>query len=238
MKKGLVLGLAVTAVAAAVSTLAVDVSAGPLRQGGAAGPVAAQAPTQAPAEASAQAPAQVSAREIAAGVRAAGLDPAGAPRLRGRYYLLNAVDPRGAEMRVLADAQDGSILSILPVRRSRAYRPAYRGTARIIHVPQPDDAVAEADYGDKATGDVGYGGDGAVAEPPAPVRHIEPAPRPRSEAPRVPRHTVTSAPPPPPQRADADQALTPIHPTPNFGPKVGDGVPFDRLPSPPSQRVE
>jgi hypothetical protein len=244
VKKGLVLGLAVTAVAAAVSTLAVDVSAGPLRQGGAAGPVAAQAPTQAPAEASAQAPAQVSAREIAAGVRAAGLDPAGAPRLRGRYYVLNAVDPRGAEMRVLADAQDGSILSILPVRRSRAYRPAYRGTARIIHVPQPDDAVAEADDGgtpaasDAGGADAVHGYDGAVAEPPAPLRHIERSLRPRSEAPRVQRHTVSSAPPPPPQRADADKALTPIHPTPDFGPKVGDSAPFDRLPPPLSQPVE
>ena len=225
MKKGLVLGLAVTAVAAAVSTLAVGVSAGPLPPGDRQGDTGA-----------------VPARKIAAGVRAAGLDPAGAPRLRGRYYVLKAIDRRGVDMRVLADAQDGSILSILPARQSRGGRLAYNGIARIIHVPQPDDAVAEADDGgtpaasDAGGADAVHGYDGAVAEPPAPPRHMERSPRPRSEAPRVQRHTVSSAPPPPPQRADADKALTPIHPTPDFGPKAN-GAKSDRL-SPPSQRVE
>jgi hypothetical protein len=236
MKRGVVLSLTVTAVAAAVSTLAVGVSAGPLRPADAAGSLRA--------EDFARAPAPVSAHKIAASVRAAGLDPVDAPRLRGRYYVLKAIDRRGVDMRVLADAQDGSILSILPARQSRGGRLAYNGIARIIHVPQPDDAVAEADDGgtpaasDAGGADAVHGYDGAVAEPPAPPRHIERSLRPRSEAPRVQRHTVSSAPPPPPQRADADKALTPIHPTPDFGPKVGDSAPFDRLPPPPSQPVE
>ena len=223
MKRGLVLSLTVTAVAAAVSTLAVGVSAGPLQPADAAGPVRAQD--------FAQAPAPVSGHKIAAGVRAAGLDPVDAPRLRGRYYVLKAVDWHGVDMRVLADAQDGSILSILPARRSRAGRLAYNGIARIIHVPQPDDAAAEADDGG-----------GAVREPAAPSRHIEPGLRPRSEVPRVDRHTVSSAPPPPPQRANDDTALRPIYPTPDFGPKVGnklgDSATFDRLPPPSSRSVE
>ncbi len=147
MKKSMVLGLTVTAVAAAVSTLAVNVSAGPLQRDGAGDFVAA--------------------RDIAAGVRAAGLNPAGALRLRGRYYVLDAVDARGIEMRVLADAQDGSILSILPTRRAVAAPPASTGSARIIHVPQRD-----AGYGDPAVdgheGEPAIGGMSAVPSPPAP----------------------------------------------------------------------
>ena len=143
MKKGLIIGLTATAAAAAVSSLvAVGVSAGPLQQGSAAR-----------AAADDQAAQTLPAHAIAASLRAAGLDPNGEPVLRGRYYVLHAVDPHGTEMRVLADAQFGDILSVLPARRAGAYHAPYSGGARIIHVPQPDDAVAEGDYRDNAGAD-------------------------------------------------------------------------------------
>lgn len=234
MKKGLIIGLAATAVAAAVSSLvSVGVSAGPLKR--AADPGAADA-----------APGTLSAARIAARVRAMGLDPRDTPRLRGRYYVLHATDPDGAELRVLADAQFGEILSVLPARRAPDDRPSYGGGARIIHVPQPDDVVADVDAGDDpvSAGEASPVDDVADPEPPRPaVRQIHPPARQRSEAPRVKRHVVTSAPPPPPQAggkddkakdmAKKDTALTPVYPTPDFGPKA-DAAKFDRLPPPPA----
>jgi hypothetical protein len=223
MKKGLIIGLAATSVAAAVSSLvSVGVSAGPLRDPG-------------PSAADNQSGQTLPASQIAAGVRAAGLDPNGEPVLRGRYYVLHAFDPHGHEMRVLADAQFGGILSILPSRRASAYRPSYGGVARIIHVPQPDDAVAGADYRDNVDiGNVNTNYDQPKPSEAPPAHDVRPAPRPRSEAPRIKRHIVSSAPPPPPQAGNAekdnDKALSPVYPTPDFGVKIEPGEKFDPQP--------
>lgn len=175
MKKGLIIGFAATAVAAAVASLvSVRVSAGPVRE-----PVA---------RADGRATQQIMpARKIVAGVRAA-----------------------------------GDILSIESARRDGAYRMAYGGGPRIIHVPQPDDDVATGDYRDNVSGDdADHVEDVADPEPPKPVRRTDPARGHRSTAPTpVQRRSVTSAPPPPPRAAaddkNRDQALTPVHPTPDF----------------------
>ncbi len=77
--------------------------------------------------------------EINTIVRSMGFDPLTNPQRRGPYYVLNAIDPRGIEMRVVADARMGAVVSIMPA----AMR--YDGGPRIIHIPQdsvgalPDD---------------------------------------------------------------------------------------------------
>lgn len=214
MKKGLAIGLIATAAAAAVASLvSVGVFAGPLQR-----------------SAGDRAPQALAADRIAANLRAAGLDPLGALSLRGRYYVLHALDPRGTEMRVLADAQFGDILSILPARRGGADRLSHSAAPRIIHVPQPDDAVNEADNRDDIGADNADSGYRAPVESRAPpVHRVNPAPRPRSEAPRIKHHIVSSARPPLPQAGDKDKALTPVYPTPDFAPDAG-ATKFERLP--------
>jgi hypothetical protein len=53
---------------------------------------------------------------------------------RGPYYVLHAVDLRGVEQRIVADAQFGDILSIMP-GVPYDYVPYYVRAPRIIHVP-------------------------------------------------------------------------------------------------------
>ena len=74
-----------------------------------------------------------------------------------------------------------------------------------------------------------------------PVRRVHPRPpvRQRSEAPRIKRHIVSSAPPPPPH---PDKALTPVYPTPDFGANAAGAEKFDPPPqeseASPPQRLE
>ena len=77
------------------------------------------------------------ANEVLATIREMGLDPIGEPALRGSCYVLHAYDPSGNEVRVVADAQFGDILSIVPARAlNAAYTPHYVRGPRIIHVPK------------------------------------------------------------------------------------------------------
>jgi len=79
------------------------------------------------------------ASEILATVRSMGLGPTGVLRRRGPFYVLHAYDPRGVEVRVVADAQFGDILSVTPARGLvDFYVPAYIRGPRIIHVPLRD----------------------------------------------------------------------------------------------------
>ena len=78
------------------------------------------------------------AYDIVTAMRAMGLNPIGEPVRRGSYYVMHAYDPRGVEVRVVADAQFGDILSVVPARAlNTAYAPRYERGPRIIHVPQP-----------------------------------------------------------------------------------------------------
>ena len=67
---------------------------------------------------------------IFATVRALGFNPTTQPIRRGPYYVLHAFDPYGIEVRVVADAELGDILSVTDV-----VGPRYDFGPRIIHVP-------------------------------------------------------------------------------------------------------
>ncbi|MBI4367614.1 MAG: hypothetical protein HY543_12430 [Deltaproteobacteria bacterium] len=191
------------------------------------------------------------AYEIVTTVRSMGLNPISEPVRRGPNYVLQAYDARGVEMRVVADAHFGDILSVVPARASNvAFAQNYQRGPRIIHVPQAgerdDRANDRASVNDRdepaATND-----DDDEEAAPAPRRRTTPAPRAtprwparsdappspapplqrRSDAPppppQAPRRTVLSAPPPP---ADGP---TPIRPTPRYNSSSNDkfGAPRD-----------
>jgi hypothetical protein len=70
--------------------------------------------------------------EVISLVRSMDFDPISRPVLRGRLYMLRAVDGGGAEVRVAVDALVGRIVSVRPVRLSDREidvrrRPAWRG---------------------------------------------------------------------------------------------------------------
>ncbi len=205
MKKRLTIAIAATALAATVTSLM------------AAGFIIASSVTAADA---------LPAYEILNSVRALGLRPTTQALRRGPYYVLHATDARGVQVRVVADAQLGDIVSVTPV-----LAPRYDAGPRIIHVPQPGerDDRAATDDGDEAA--MSDDDDDADRAPPPRRREIrrpyqtmeapparasaEPAPRARAEPkPLEPRRTLLSAPPPP------AGGLSPIYPTPKFRAKL------------------
>jgi len=107
--------------------------------------------------------------EFLAGLRQMGLNPIGEPVRRGPYYVMHAYDPRGIEMRVLADAHFGDILSVLPARPlNTVFAPEYVRAPRIIHVPP--------------RGDDDHAKSGASETPSAPRRTVLSAPPPPATA--------------------------------------------------------
>lgn len=165
------------------------------------------------------------AYEILNSVRALGFKPTTQALRRGPYYVLHAIDRRGVEVRLVADAQLGDIVSVSPV-----LAPRFNGGPRIIHVPQPGDrSDANTNFeSDENSVTDDNDGDADAAPPPrrperrpsqrmdapparasaAPPQRIKPEPKPLG-----PPRNVLSAPPPP------AGGLTPIYPTPKFEPK-------------------
>jgi hypothetical protein len=218
VKKRLTIALVVTALAATITSLA---AAGLYQR------ARAQATTAADA---------LPAYEILNAVRSLGYRPTTQALRRGPYYVLHAIDPRGIEMRVVADAQLGDIVAITP-----RVAPRYDGGPRIIHVPQPDDRSDRGTpYDDEAVVPEATDDDQDVAPPPRrptgnrietpPTRaSADPLPpsRPKPESkpepkPLGPPRAVLSAPPP-----AGSTALTPIYPTPKFEPR-----PAEKFPAP------
>ena len=207
MKKRLTIAIAATALAATVTSLT---AAGLYHRGSATATAADALP----------------AYEILNSVRALGLRPTTQALRRGPYYVLHATDARGVQVRVVADAQLGDIVSVTPV-----LAPRYDAGPRIIHVPQPgerDDRAATYDGDEAAMSDDDDDADRAPAprrreirrpyqtmEAPPARASAEPAPRARAEPkPLEPRRTLLSAPPPP------AGGLSPIYPTPKFRAKL------------------
>lgn len=185
------------------------------------------------------------AYEILTRVTELGLDPIGQPLRRGPYYVLHAVDPRGSEMRVVADAQFGDILSVAPVRPVNApYAPRYDRGPRIIHVPQAGEETDDrAGVSDRDELSAAPGDDDEEAAPP-PRRQIAPPPQRKTNAPpparRKPFAKTTTETPAPPAPAERRTVLsvpppqadgpTPIRPTPRFTAKPESG---EKFPPPP-----
>jgi hypothetical protein len=152
-------------------------------------------------------------KDILVTLSAMGLDPIGQPLRRGPYFVLHAYDRRGIEVRVVADAQLGDILSVVPVRNVAVVSPNDRAP-RIIHVPQPGEeraSVPDRDEPEADSDDDDAAPRGVVPKPQ--TRKETPAPAPRRDLSKVPSpaegRTVLSAPPP-------ANSLTPIYPTPRF----------------------
>lgn len=169
--------------------------------------------------------------DIVAGVLQIGLNPIGRPLRRGHYYVLHAYDARGVEVRVLADAQLGDILSVVPALNATVTPPYDRGP-RIIHVPQlreRDDGAAPDDGDESAVSNENDDVEPAAAPPP---RRIVPRSSKRSDAPPAqPRRKFSVSPPPVQKRAvlsapPMDTSLTPIRPTPRFKVPVETGEKF------------
>jgi hypothetical protein len=79
---------------------------------------------------------------IFATVRALGFNPTTQPIRRGPYYVLHAFDPYGIEVRVVADAELGDILSVTDV-----VGPRYDFGPRIIHVPADGKSSSFGNHG-------------------------------------------------------------------------------------------
>jgi len=129
MKKSLIIGIAAAALAATVSFVA----AGPYQRA----PVNQREPVTAAAALPARERA-LPAHEIVASVRALGFDPTTQAFRRGPYYVLHARDPYGVQLRIVADAELGDIISI-----GQVFVPRYFAGPRIIHVPQPGEPPAD-----------------------------------------------------------------------------------------------
>ncbi len=166
------------AMAAVVMTVALPVSAEPLRV--------------------AQANAEIlPAHEILTIIRSTGLDPIERPVRRGATYVLRAVEAGGEEVRVVVDARHGDILSVTPtVSASRAVRPGLRMGPYEPMAPEgylgPEALPPPGIYG--AGPPVVYENERPVIygpRPMAPIPNVQP--RARSAAP-----PVASAPLPPP----------------------------------------
>ncbi|HEY2756803.1 MAG TPA: hypothetical protein VGJ01_13840 [Pseudolabrys sp.] len=131
--------------------------------------------------------------EILAIASEMGLVPAGKPLRRGPYYVFHAYDRRGLEVRVVADAQLGDILSVVPAGPVALVSPKDR-PPRIIDVPQPqshqDNPAPRRDLG-RAEADQHTL---LTAPPPSPnsLTPIYPTPR-FTEKPET-AQTITAAP--------------------------------------------
>ncbi len=150
----------------------------------------------------------VPAYEIVRSVRAMRLNPTAEPSRQGAYYVLNAIDPRGVEVRVVADARFGDILSVAPVRTANIV-PSYQRGPRIIQVPQNGERNARASVNDRDDPDVYNNDDDDVAPPPP--RRVAPPVR---NTPRWPPRREASPPPKPPRRAELPKSRSSDAPAP------------------------
>lgn len=172
--------------------------------------------------------------EIVTRVRSLALDPIGQPLRRGPYYILHAYDRRGIEMRVVADAHFGDVISVTPATMLTGPGPGTVGGARIIHVPAPGEDEASVAPDDAP--EMEQAAPDEPALPPRPAVRPRPKPAPKHVSKREPEvrrrpFSVEPPPPPPPPPAERRAILTappppaaplndgptPLRPTPRFG---------------------
>ena len=166
------------------------------------------------------------AYEILTRVRTLALDPIGEPVRRGPYYILHAYDRRGTEVRVVADAQFGDVLSVTPaggLGPGIGYGAGTVGGARIIHVPGPGEDKASVDPREEPAVEQADPDEPEAAPPPRQRPRVKPRPHVKKAAPQARRRPFASAPPPPAERRailsappPAADGPSPIRPTPRF----------------------
>src|SRR3569833_165513 len=116
--------------------------------------------------------------EVLPRVRSLSLDPIGEPLRRGPYYILHAYDRRGAEMRVVADAHFGDVISVTPASLVPLQGAGSVGGARIIHVPAPGEEEASVSPGGSPDFVQAAPDEPALPPPSVKPRHVtNPAPR-------------------------------------------------------------
>ncbi len=136
------------------------------------------------------------AYEVLTAVRAMRLNPTAEPVRQGPYYVLNAIDPRGVSVRVVADAQYGDILSVAPLPQQTATAvPSYQRGPRIIQVPQAGERNDRASINNRGDPGLSHDDDDEDEVAPPPRRHIAPPPL-RT----TPRWSPRDEPAPPPKR--------------------------------------
>jgi hypothetical protein len=121
--------------------------------------------------------------EVFAAMREAGFMPTGVPRLRGFTYVINAIDRRGGDGRLVVDARTGEIVNFVP---SEGYEEGMSG---------PPNGP--------------YGPRGAAAPPPPPMPAASNVPRPPAAIPRVASRTVPQPQPRPAAAAARPEAAPP-----------------------------
>ena len=138
-------------------------------------------------------PAVLPPREVYAVLRENGFSPLGAPRLRGMFYSIAAIDRRGDDGHLVIDARDGRIVRFVPADRFSGYGGGYGGYGEGYYgAPPPRPS---------------YGG------PLEPMTRLDS--RPPSAAPKMASRTPSSVPVPraAPSRPSSDQPLA-AKPTP------------------------
>ena len=130
--------------------------------------------------------------EIVASLRELGLAPTMQPIRRGAFYVLHAISADGIELRVVADAELGDILSIDVARPLVAYVPYYVRAPHIIHVNEDGNEEIDSQSGNDA------------------LKGREPDAQPQT----------LIVPGPPALAPPRDVKLSPVRPLPHFGARI------------------
>ena len=169
--------------------------------------------------------------EVFAVMREAGFMPTGVPRLRGFTYVINAIDRRGSDGRLVIDARTGEIVNFVP---SEGYEEGINGPPGGPYGPRgaPPPPLPAASNAPRPPAAIPHVANRAVpqpqprpaAAPPQAAARPEPAPQPlqqpaSSEAKPAPVTSAAAAPPPAPtvgQAKPAPQAsqILPTQPMP------------------------
>ena len=161
----------------------------------------------------ASAQAMVPPYEISTSLRSMGLVPISPPIRRGTRYVVRAIDGRGAEVRVAADAWTGRILAVRPLRHRFESAPVYAER----HYPPSSNYPPSSYYPDETVPPRGSyerqpphaPGEPSVIYAPRDNANAAP-PAEANPAPQPPSRPVTAAKPPLPRVAARPPAKPPL----------------------------
>jgi hypothetical protein len=135
--------------------------------------------------------------EVYAVLRENGFSPLGAPRLRGLFYSISAIDRRGGDGRLVIDAHDGRIVRFVPAEHLGGYGGGYGG-------------YGDSYYGGAPRPSYGYG----PIEPMTRLdgTRLDGAPRPPAAVPKIASRMPQQVPMPRPAPAKSTERLTDVKP--------------------------